>query len=57
MATGENVLWCVMQLGGKRNKVWVFRTRDAARRFEADKNKRSKTALFIVYRATWGPEQ
>jgi hypothetical protein len=56
MATGENVLWVVVRLG-KRKGMWVFRTRTAARQFEAKRNKVNKTGLYFIPRATWGPEQ
>lgn len=38
------------------SKIWVFRTRAAARQFANDKNKRSNCPHKVVP-ATWGPEQ
>lgn len=35
----------------------VFRTRAAARKFVADKQRRSRVYKYVTYRATWGPEQ
>lgn len=53
MSADNEVLWvveCCHPL-----KHWVFRTREAARKFVKDKAMRS--GEYAIYRATWGPEQ
>lgn len=57
MASGENVLWIVAARNKRKaTTVRVFRTREAARVWRADKIKRGLDVSRPT-RATWGPEQ
>ena len=39
------------------NKMWLFRTRAAARKYAIDKSIKASQYAYSVQRATWGPEQ
>lgn len=58
-ANHERVLWVVEQCLKDDTPVrwWVFRSRDNARLFQQDKNRRSKKYHYhVAGRAVWGPE-
>lgn len=64
VSADNEVLWTVVQtqlsiMGPSSSKVYVFRTRHAARLFRAEKlrNKRLQGYAFKIHRAKWGPEQ
>lgn len=61
MSTDNEVLWWVHRdsilTGG--SKEWIFRTREAARKFMQDKENKDRLHIYYysIGRATWGPEQ
>lgn len=63
MAADNEKLWIVRRYNNSSNsapttKTYVFRTREAARAFVADKrdNPRTKATYTAPMAATWGPE-
>lgn len=61
MSTDNEVLWWVHRASvlNDRTKEWIFRTREAARKFMHDKRMKDKRDdyYYSIGRATWGPEQ
>lgn len=65
MASDNEVLWAVTKrhwLDNVPHRLYLFRTRYAARKFRSDKLKGAKTTAakafrYRVQRASWGPEQ
>lgn len=58
MAMDNEKLWVVRRYRGTSTSTFVFRTRDAARKFVHDKtnDQRNRSTYTAPQRATWGPE-
>lgn len=59
MSEKPEALWVVMKRPENRENEphRVFRTREAARKYAADKAARGGTAVWTIERTQWGPEQ
>lgn len=60
MGERKEAMWLVVKQlndGFYCERVWVFRTRFAARCYAADQRIRTRKYEYYVQRATWGPEQ
>lgn len=62
MAADNEVLWTVTErhwMDPAPKRVYVFRTRYAARKFRATKmgRKANKDKRYTVHRAVWGPDK
>ncbi len=60
MSSDNEVLWVVSKrhwMGGNPTALYLFRSREAARKFVKDKKRKPTVSRYAVMRAKWGPEQ